>query len=102
MSVNTLQGISNVYPIGDHEIFVNAVGSLETPILLNGTTALNLGGQLEIVNLIGLKGPVDLILFGEPETIINLIGKYDPRLNTIRADYTNILSDITNITIDRI
>lgn len=102
MSINTLRGQSNVYPNGDHEVFLNVIGKLTNPVSLNGDITLPLIGDTLDIPLNGRISYVDLTVFGGLENIINLIGKYEVQLATIRADFTTVTSDRTVITIDRI
>lgn len=99
MSINTLKGQSDVYPNGDYEVFLNVIGSLQNPILLNGgVNTIFVGDTLPI----SLQGTIlSVFLNGDLGEYVNLVGKLDGYLPTIKADLTTITSDRTIVTIDR-
>lgn len=102
MSINTLRGQSNVYPNGDHGVFLNVIGKLTNPVSLNGNITLPLVGNTLDIPLNGKISYVDLTVFNGLGKIVNLLGKYETPLATIRADFTTVTADRTVITIDRI
>ncbi len=102
MSINTLRGQSNVYPNGEHEVFLNVIASFTNPTPLNANITLPLVGDTLNVPLNGKISYVDLTVFNGLDNIINLVGQHDVRLKNISSDLTTVSADRTIITIDRI
>ncbi len=57
MSINTLRGQSNVYPNGEHEVFLNVIASFTNPTPLNANITLPLVGDTLNVPLNGKVPP---------------------------------------------